>query len=1259
MQVFVDIGPLLMRAANPEENSDLSIEGWFPIYDTLKGIRGELHIGAKIRFIGDVNPFRESSAGIQFFATSELDEKHYCVTSILGFVEELVVAFDPEFGWRESLRTARFSNDARHVLLFKLGATVRRRIGVKVQDAGGNAVLAYVLDFDIEGDSGIVARASGTACVVYPIQKYIADQQKGLLTALFAEGVIQETQVQASNRRNSPRVRDHLYSTSWVVSCPDLTKKCIKSGKLKESGRKITLRASKELETNFESVTLLTMTKFLPSAKLRLGGLVMARSVKYLGKLATSLGDQDTRDHWWSELRNEVRSHAQTLACTHVVGYSESATIHDDVCIMSATGTAVTLRYLCSQPTLVYERPYIIPLTANFTEDHNTVEEEDDDYKMTLPIDISKEFQDKGTITSQCNIRIANDKLPRQPEVQHCSPAQKRFYQQTRMARCESLATPELPVALAKKSESPIPVRRNSWCGPGDTTEVEHHYKFESMYMSDMSAGVNSQSTSFGRLYWKRHKPDRPCSYFHTPYNRKNAPFHGMLLVPCGVCGRKWVPQTVLSTIEPPKGIATRGNGMFMEAKVCRVVRRSGGGSSTEGDALAVSESLPFIEFDLQRQLMLRLKVMCANAVFSLRCHLAVGPSLVVGTMSGTAFYIEALPPPPMVISAPVEMECDKDVEALKNTVVQLSAINRRKIMSLKPNKVKKKRRHRSGSNYSAKRSGSGHDNAGKSEQVTASSHLSHGQDLKLKQPVEVSNELSGLRENMKEKEGTDLPMHWTSIFEENYNFNISSDGDSSSSSSSSSSGSNCSTSYDSDSGHSDGQGATDSDEGYSDDGHSRGALSRRRSRNYADGKRVFLLDVDDETDADMLMALLEKHPPPGIQYIGGFTLPNVTKELANAQFIIAVKQAKWNGNTTFLTHSLCALFSDLHANIAFKLQNCVPCAIYGVRAQVTLTADNMIELFMPIVAVLQPALDMNEIKDIVAAWSPSVPEAESSNINSNAIPNMEGGLLSYNLQHTLPLSLSKSMIEKMAVLSIMKVKRSEEQGDKKTGEKEVVEDNSSCVQEERVKVNNISGLESSVLSAEDTQRETSGLPSPPSSTPSITCAFTQDRKAVFERLSFSATGNRHNDTTAEDVELTPLSYIPGAQISRYLGIVVLHFIKECNVRRGNQERYEASFFHLFTLEVNAVVRAHVASLGGNAMLCYSLKSQESGGKVYNNQVYHTLSISGDVVCVKYDTDEDELLELEHDPRVRTRVRGKLDQSVELINKSRNNSVRY
>lgn len=87
----------------------------------------------------------------------------YHAETVHGFVEELVVNDDPEYQWIDKIRTPRASNEARQTSFFKLSGELQRKIGLKVLDLGGNAVVGYSQSFDLEGESGIVARGIGTA----------------------------------------------------------------------------------------------------------------------------------------------------------------------------------------------------------------------------------------------------------------------------------------------------------------------------------------------------------------------------------------------------------------------------------------------------------------------------------------------------------------------------------------------------------------------------------------------------------------------------------------------------------------------------------------------------------------------------------------------------------------------------------------------------------------------------------------------------------------------------------------------------------------------------------------------------------------------------------------------------------------------------------------------------------------------------------------------------------------------------------------
>eukprot|EP00966_Prymnesium_polylepis_P006653 153095-Prymnesium_polylepis.1 len=48
------------------------LAGWFPLYDTLRGVQGALSVVVKMDFIGDVNPFKESGAGVAFYAMPQV-----------------------------------------------------------------------------------------------------------------------------------------------------------------------------------------------------------------------------------------------------------------------------------------------------------------------------------------------------------------------------------------------------------------------------------------------------------------------------------------------------------------------------------------------------------------------------------------------------------------------------------------------------------------------------------------------------------------------------------------------------------------------------------------------------------------------------------------------------------------------------------------------------------------------------------------------------------------------------------------------------------------------------------------------------------------------------------------------------------------------------------------------------------------------------------------------------------------------------------
>ncbi|XP_060050490.1 C2 domain-containing protein 5 isoform X16 [Erinaceus europaeus] len=496
-KVYIDIDPLLYSEAATV------ISGWFPIYDTIHGIRGEINVVVKVDLFNDLNRFRQSSCGVKFFCTTSIP-KCYRAVIIHGFVEELVVNEDPEYQWIDRIRTPRASNEARQRLISLMSGELQRKIGLKVLEMRGNAVVGYLQCFDLEGESGLVVRAIGTACTLDKLSSPAAflpacnspskEMKESPLAHPPSHG--------CRSTHNSPihTATGSRLTQNFSVSVPTLIYTGMGSGSAgKEGGPfKALLRQQTQSALEQREFPFFTLTAFPPGFLVHVGGVVSARSVKLLDRIHNP-DEPETRDAWWAEIRQEIKSHAKALGCHAVVGYSESTSICEEVCILSASGTAAVLN--------------------------------------------------------------------------------PRFLQDGTVEGC-----------LEQRIEENLP------------------------------AG---------------------CGFCHIPYDELNMPFPAHLTY-CYNCRKQKVPDVLFTTIDLPTDATVVGKGCLIQARLCRLKKKA----QAEANATAISNLLPFMEYEVHTQLMNKLKLKGMNALFGLRIQITVGENMLMGLASATAVYLAALPMP-------------------------------------------------------------------------------------------------------------------------------------------------------------------------------------------------------------------------------------------------------------------------------------------------------------------------------------------------------------------------------------------------------------------------------------------------------------------------------------------------------------------------------------------------------------------------------------------------------------------------------------
>ncbi|XP_051785982.1 C2 domain-containing protein 5 isoform X6 [Erpetoichthys calabaricus] len=974
-KVYIDIDPLLCSEAATV------ICGWFPIYDTIHGIRGEINVSVKVDLFNDLNRFRQSSCGVKFFCSTSIP-KCYKAVVVHGFVEELVVNEDPEYQWIDRIRTPRASNEARQRLISLMSGELQRKIGLKVLEMGGNAVVGYLQCFDLEGESGLVVRAIGTACTLDKISNTSAAQlpacnspSKEIKEAPFSEDPNPNTH---SSGPSTP-LKNQTYSFSPSKSYSrqssssdtdlSLTPKTgMGSGGSagKDGGHlKTLLRQQTQSALEQREFPFFTLTSFPLGFLIHAGGVVSARSVKLLDRIHNP-DEPETRDAWWEEIRQEIKSHAKALGCHAVVGYSESTSICEEVCILSASGTAAVL---------------------------------------------NPKFLQDG-----CLDCYSENRLSRQPTFFSTGSEKGEF-----------------DFFLQSKDSS-------SMLGLEDTSPPS-------------------------------------CGFCHIPYDELNMPFPAHLTYCCN-CRRQKVPDVLFTTIDLPIEAAVTGKGCLIQARLCRLKKKAQG----EANATAISNLLPFMEYELHTQLMNKLKLRGMNALFGLRIQISVGENMLVGLASATGVYLTALPAPGGIQIAgktPSDIAYEQHISNIQKKINDTISRNK-ELYEIHPLEI--------------------------SEEVIGSP---------IPEPRQRSRLLRSHSESSDEVSELDL----------------------------------------------------------------------------SHGKKdAFVLEIDDADAVEDILSLLTDAPlPTGFYSCNTENMPGIHNWTSSIQMFTTVRVFRLN-NVNVTNQGLNKCFNDLCENLLkslyFKLRSMIPCCICHLNFTVAVPEDELIQVAATAVAM---TFDKDQSQEILKSNTAPM-KAISENEEQLQFP-MELSSDSPSVQ-TFPPSKGTGLLENASPQTIQGTSRA------------TSVDYSSFAD----RCN--SWIELIKLKAQTIRRGSI------KTTPSLDKASPLAEGHLRLRSTPSCT-----DSTVTVVKMTPLSFIPGAKIIKYLGIINMFFIRETTSLR--EEGGVSGFLHTFIAEVFAMVRAHVAALGGNAVISYIMKECVFMENSNKNQAQCLINVSGDAVILIRESEQE------------------------------------
>ncbi|XP_078024044.1 C2 domain-containing protein 5 isoform X5 [Epinephelus lanceolatus] len=1062
-KVYIDIDPLLCSEAASV------ISGWFPIYDTIHGIRGEINVLVKVELFNDLNRFRQSSCGVKFFCTTSIP-RCYRAVMVHGFVEELVVNEDPEYQWIDRIRTPRASNEARQRLISLMSGELQRKIGLKVLEMGGNAVVGYLQCFDLEGESGLVVRAIGTACT---LDKLSSGSAPGTNTH------VHPNTAPASNACNSPSKdgKEPVFGEDLISSSGPPTpfralpttssspppfspsKPCSRQSSSSDTDLSLTPKTVEQVRRR-PGIFLCPSSPTLSADNLSLPGTDSAGCVHGSAPRATTLPPPFT-NHSDSALLRKSVSFTEDLLLAASSGMGSGGSAGKEAgplktLLRQQTQTALEQRGASSSGLLLNAREFPFFTLTSFPPGFlvhvggvvsaRSVKLLDRIHNPALGNTRSYKLLDWNSVTAD------------EPETRDAwwEEIRQEIKSHAKALGCH---------AVVGYSESTSICEEVCILSASGTAAI-----LNPRYMREGCLDIGLTDHRFD-------EPSPPsCGFCHIPYDEINMPFPAQLTY-CYLCRRQKVPDVLFTTIDLPSEAAVTGKGCLIQARLCRLKKKAQG----EVNATAISNLLPFMEYELHTQLMNKLKLRSMNALFGLHIQISIGENMLLGLASATGVYLTALPAP-------------GGIQIAGKTPGDLS--NEHHILTI---------------------------------QKRINDTIARNKELYQINPPELTEEVVG--------SPIPEPRQRSRLFRS----------------------------------HSE-----------SSDELSELDLSHGK-------KDAFVLEIDDTDAVEDIHSLLTDAPTPtGFYSCNTEVMPGIYNWTSGVQMFTSVRVFRLS-HANLTNQGLNKIFTDLCENLLksfyFKLRCMIPCCLCHLNFTVAVPEEELIQVTVTAVAM---TFDKDQTQE-----KPDKPATR--------------GVIETEEQLQFPLELcadpSSTNIQPSSKISGVPESTNVSSRAASVDYGSFADRCSTWLELLRLKAHTIR------RGSVKTSRRTQSLAHPVSSL--------ERSSPVPEGRSRSLRSNRSlGGSSVTVVKMTPLSFLPGTRIIKYLGIINMFFIRETTSLR--EEGGISGFLHSFIAEVFAMVRAHVAALGGNAVVSYSMKECVLMENPNKNQAQCLINVSGDaVICVR------------------------------------------